>query len=172
MNGGALDPSDAVRCFGQLLAYDDWANREALVSLTAATDPPPLAVALLAHIVAAQNLWLERMRPMGSAVPVWPGTPLPKLEGALAAVRDRWVAFVAALTSSRLADTIVYVNSKGEPWENRVADILMHVVVHGGYHRGQIAALLRGHGAQPAYTDYIHCVRTGQLPEPSTGVAE
>jgi uncharacterized damage-inducible protein DinB len=33
------------------------------------------------------------------------------------------------------------------------------VALHGAYHRGQIAQLLRQNGAQPAATDYIGFVR-------------
>jgi uncharacterized damage-inducible protein DinB len=35
----------------------------------------------------------------------------------------------------------------------------MHVVLHGGYHRGQIASELRAAGFTPAYTDYVEAVR-------------
>ncbi|MGH9479278.1 MAG: DinB family protein [Terriglobales bacterium] len=37
-----------------------------------------------------------------------------------------------------------------------MGDILMHVALHSGYHRGQIAADMRSGGLEPAYTDYIH----------------
>ena len=58
-------------------------------------------------------------------------------------------------------DAVEYVNSKGEPWHSLADDILMHVIIHGGYHRGQIATIVRQSGATPAYTDYIHCIRSG-----------
>jgi uncharacterized damage-inducible protein DinB len=58
---------------------------------------------------------------------------------------------------------VLYTNSKGEPWESQVDDILTHLVVHGGYHRGQIAAELRAHGVAPPYTDFIQATRTGAL---------
>jgi uncharacterized damage-inducible protein DinB len=53
------------------------------------------------------------------------------------------------------------VNSKGEPYTSSVEDILTHVVFHGAYHRGQIAAKMRESGLEPAYTDYIHAIRQG-----------
>ncbi len=49
---------------------------------------------------------------------------------------------------------------EGEKWSSRADDILMHVVIHGAYHRGQIATLVRQSGETPAYTDYIHCTRS------------
>jgi uncharacterized damage-inducible protein DinB len=54
-----------------------------------------------------------------------------------------------------------YQNSKGENWKSRIDDILMHVITHSAYHRGQIAADMRSAGMNPAYTDFIHSVRQG-----------
>ena len=59
----------------------------------------------------------------------------------------------------RLNRQAEYVNSKGERYVSSVEDILTHVVFHGAYHRGQIAAKMREAGFDPAYTDYIHAVR-------------
>jgi len=50
---------------------------------------------------------------------------------------------------------------KGRSGAAAPTTILTHVVLHGAYHRGQIATIVRGSGETPAYTDYIHCVRQG-----------
>ncbi len=65
-----------------------------------------------------------------------------------------------------LEGVVRYVNSAGEGWSSRVEDVLMQVILHGAYHRGQIAADLRAVGAEPAYTDFIEAARRGLLPEP------
>ena len=62
--------------------------------------------------------------------------------------------------------TIDYRNTKGEQWTSSVDDVLMHVILHGSYHRGQIATVLRNGGEEPAYTDYIHCTRSGFIEKP------
>ena len=54
-----------------------------------------------------------------------------------------------------------YRNSKGEAWSSRKEDILMHVIMHSAYHRGQVATAMRAAGSTPAYTDFIHSVRQG-----------
>ena len=56
---------------------------------------------------------------------------------------------------------MAYVNSKGEQWSTTVEDILLHVVLHSSYHRGQVAYILRAGGFTPPYTDYVHCIRNG-----------
>ena len=67
------------------------------------------------------------------------------------------------LDDETLHDGVAYRNSKGEFWTSTVADILSHVVLHASYHRGQIAAAIREAGGTPAYTDFIHAVRSGLI---------
>jgi uncharacterized damage-inducible protein DinB len=74
-----------------------------------------------------------------------------------------WKQYLAASTEATLARTVNYKNSKGEPWDSRAEDVLLHVVMHSAHHRGQIAADLRAAGATPAYTDFIHAVRQGLI---------
>jgi len=45
----------------RLFSYDDWANRAILGSLQTVPEPPAGSVGLLAHIVSAERLWLERL---------------------------------------------------------------------------------------------------------------
>ena len=44
-----------------------------------------------------------------------------------------------------------------------VEDVLTHVIIHSGYHRGQIAMLLGRAGHETAYTDFIHCIRQQKI---------
>lgn len=144
--------------FERLFAYDDWANREELGRLRAITDPPSDALNLMGHIIAAEWLWLARLRRTESHLTVWPELDLHACVAEVEALRPAWIE---ALPSLLLDGTITYVNTKGESFQSRVDDVLSHVVIHGAYHRGQIATLLRRTGAEPAYTDFIHCTRQG-----------
>jgi len=145
----------------RLLAYDDWANREALASLKLAEGPPPRALQLMGHIVASEWLWLGRLREEKKAVTVWPDLTVEQCETQLADLQRFWFYYLEGLTPAMLAQPIAYINTKGQPWRNTVDDILLHVVMHAGYHRGQIALALRVGGETPAYTDFIHAVRQG-----------
>jgi uncharacterized damage-inducible protein DinB len=60
-----------------------------------------------------------------------------------------------------LGRKVAYVNSLGESWTNAVEDILLHVIAHSAYHRGQVALALRSDGHEPAYSDYVHALRQG-----------
>jgi uncharacterized damage-inducible protein DinB len=142
-----------------LFAYDDWANREALRSLRALSTPPARPVKVMAHIVNTQWVWMSRLKQDGHKIVVWPDYGLDEAEQQLPVLRAAWERFLDTRTTGDLERSAEYVNSKGERWSNRVQDILMHVVMHGAYHRGQIAAQVREAGGEPAYTDFIEAVR-------------
>ncbi len=142
----------------RLFEFDRWANHETLRSLE--TNPPERALALFAHIVAAQRLWLERALSLPQSVAVWPPWSLPETAKELPSILDKWTRLIA---TGDLSKEFAYSNTKGQKFRNKLGDVAMHVVLHGVYHRGQIAALVRQHGGEPAYTDFIQAVRTGAV---------
>jgi uncharacterized damage-inducible protein DinB len=161
---------DCIATFRRLFAYDAWANREALASLAAAgeaesagTALPPRALAWLAHVAAAERLWLHRLRRDPTPVVVWPDLNLDECAAAIEECACLVQSYLDGLAPADLDAPVDYVNSQGEPWTSRVEDVLQHVVMHSTYHRGQIAAALRQAGATPATTDFIHAARQGWI---------
>ncbi|MFY9673321.1 MAG: DinB family protein [Terriglobales bacterium] len=157
-----MNQVDLIRLFD----YDGWANGECLKSLRSAT-PPESAIGRMAHILSAKKLWLERLRQVPQSMAVWPGSTLEDCQALADEMVLAWREHLAGLTVEGLAEIIQYKNSKGESWESRVEDVLMHVVMHSAYHRGQIAMEMRKSGMEPAYTDFIHAVRQGALKQDS-----
>lgn len=142
-----------------------WAD-ERSVTLIADLDPDSTArseaLRLLAHIVAAEEIWLARANARESptvALPIWPEWSLEEVKAASARVRAGFDGFLDALTRSDLDRAVEYRNSKGVSFRTRLADILLHVAMHGGYHRGQMARTVRSAGAEPVNTDFITYVR-------------
>ncbi|MFZ0310558.1 MAG: DinB family protein [Candidatus Sulfotelmatobacter sp.] len=144
-------------------AYDDWANREVLAGFKASTHPSERPRQLLAHILSAERLWLARLRQQPQSLPVWPDFTLDECTAQINELAKLWREYLARLSPAKLSETILYKNSKGEPWTSTVADVLTHVVLHSAYHRGQIASLIRSGGDAPAYTDFIHAARQGLI---------
>jgi uncharacterized damage-inducible protein DinB len=144
----------------RFLQFDSWANQETLGSLETMANPPARAVALFAHIAATQRVWLERALSLPQSVAVWPQWSLSQTAKELSAVLDEWTRLVATGDLSR---EFAYTNTKGQQFRNKLSDVALHLAFHGVYHRGQIAALVRQHGGEPAYTDFIQAVRTGAI---------
>ena len=145
----------------QYFAYDDWGNREAAASVARAGNAPEKPRKVLAHIIGTQWLWLSRIQGGASKMAVWPALEASEVARESSEVLKAWRALLA--DEKVLARPVEYKNSKGEPWSSTVEEIATHVVFHGAYHRGQIATLLRDSGHEPAYTDFIHAMRTKQL---------
>jgi uncharacterized damage-inducible protein DinB len=150
-----MDISD----FRRLFAYDDWANREIIRALEAAA--PRRSLKFMAHILAAERLWFERLEGENQSLPVWPDFTLAQCQKQAEELPMLWRTRLDEGAGSGFSLSIPYKNSKGELWSSRESDILMHVITHSAYHRGQIAADMRAAGLVPAYTDFIHAVRQG-----------
>jgi uncharacterized damage-inducible protein DinB len=147
-------------------AYDEWANREVLNAIRAASGSTASAtdhrsLQLMSHILAAERVWLERLKHQPQSVPVWPEPDLAQCEAQAAELGGLWLEFLDLITAGDVSQSISYKNSKGEEWSSTIVDVLTHVVLHSAYHRGQIATHMRANGQPPAYTDFIHGVRQG-----------
>jgi uncharacterized damage-inducible protein DinB len=143
--------------------YDEWANRGVLAGLRASTRPIARPLQLLAHLLSAERLWLERIRKQPQSFPVWPDFTLDQCQAHIAELARLWHDYLGQLSPAGLSEKVAYKNSKGEPWTSTVEDVLTHVLLHSAYHRGQIASQVRAGGEQPAYTDFIHAVRQGLI---------
>jgi uncharacterized damage-inducible protein DinB len=147
--------------FRRRFAYDEWANREVLAALRAPATPPPVALDRMAHILSAQYVWFDRLRQQAQTFPVWPHFTRPQCEAEAAKLAALWKDHLNSLQEADLQGSVAYKNTKGEPWTSRVDDILMHVILHSAYHRGQIASDMRAAGFTPASTDFILAIRQG-----------
>src|SRR6266540_1390252 len=106
----------------RLFKYDDWANREEIALLRGIGEQQS-AVRLLSHIIAAQWLWIARIRNEKAKMAVWPELTLEQCGAELDPLRGAWTNI---LQHVELDATIEYRNSKGEQWTSSVDDVLMH----------------------------------------------
>ena len=134
-----------------------WADEAALAALRSAGTVPERALGLYAHIVAAERNWLMRLEgpPDATQPGVFPALSLDECETLGRANHARYEALVRGPEAVDLDRVVAYRNLAGEPQQRRLEDILLHVALHGAYHRGQVAQLLRAAGETPATTDYI-----------------
>jgi len=120
----------------------------------------------------AEDVQPRDRRPTSLAVPVresssafcepWPDLTLEECASAIEDLRRQWKELLDKLTPEKLAGELTYKTTKGIEHRTPVGDILMHLVLHSAYHRGQVAAAVREAGGKPAPTDYVVYVRTGK----------
>lgn len=142
----------------KLWAHLDWADGVLLEALLAGPAPGE-AVREYAHILGCEEVWLARMEQRPSRTKVWPDLPLGELASLAGMVHQGYRSFLERLDGPALERVVGYTNTAGQSFENSIQDILLHVALHGQYHRGKVNLILRQAGQPPAPTDYIAYVR-------------
>ncbi len=149
-----------------LFAYDEWANDRVLVAVEQLSSEQlmrriggsfPTVGETMAHIVAAEWIWLRRLQGASpTAFPDWlPGAPPAVLRARLREVESERALLLRSLNEESLARPVSYTLLSGAHGEQPLADLLMHIVNHSTYHRGQVATMLRQVGAVPPSTDLL-----------------
>ncbi len=151
------------------LAYTAWASRR-LVEAAAQLAPEELTrdfqtadrsvLGTLAHVFAADRLWLARLR--GGPHPGYVSDAdyrLDVLLGDWPALHDRWRDWASSLTDEIVLRPVAYTDLKGRSWSQPLWQLVLHVVNHGTHHRGQVAGFLRMLGHTPPPLDLVFYYR-------------
>ena len=148
--------SDHLR---KLVDHLEWADAAALEALRTSNGSDERALTIYSHVLGAEAVWLARLAGRASDVPVWPVLSLEQAASLAARNAAELGTVVSSLGPEDLGREIDYRTSDGRAFRSTIEDILLHVALHGSYHRGQIALLIRGGGGEPAPTDFIAFVR-------------
>jgi uncharacterized damage-inducible protein DinB len=159
--------ADEIR---RLYDYSEWATArivEAIRNLspeervTELKSSYPTIRETLAHIVFAEWIWLQRCRGTSPAErPSWyASADVDELENVLRGVERERRSLLESLDDAAASSPLSYRNMAGESFHNRLSDVLLHVVNHSTYHRGQLTTMIREVGGVPPNTDLIAYVR-------------
>ena len=142
-----------------------WADERAVAMVASSPEIARSSGAhrFLSHIVAAERVWLLRLRGEDStAHPIWPDWTLEQIRNTALENARAYRELIANAREAELARIVEYRNSQGVAFRTPFVDILTQVLLHGSYHRGQIALAMRGAGLAPVNTDFITFVREQQ----------
>lgn len=149
-----------------LFEYNRWANRRFFEVIAALPDDQitahvessfPSILYTFAHIVGAEWVWLRRWKGENpSTLPDWlVNASLEKLRTQLSEVESEREVFAGSLRDEDLQQALDYRTLDGTAYRNRLEDLLVHVVNHSTYHRGQLTTMLRQLGVRPVATDFV-----------------
>ena len=149
--------------FRKLFNYDYWANSQTLESLKTVPSGKDQPRKVFNHVIGGQRIWLARFEnPAPPSAQPWPDLTLEECAAAIEDLRRQWQGLLDNLTSDKLEGDLTYRTLKGIEYKSAIQDVLMHLVLHSAYHRGQVAAAVREAGGKAAPTDYVVYVRTGK----------
>lgn len=115
---------------------------------------------LQVHMMAAQWVWLCR----------WRGESPTRIENHedypnRDSVEQRWPLvhsaifdFLGLQSPKSLAREVQYRNLKGEIFTAPLAELMMHVIDHAAYHRGQLNTMIKKAGGTPQPISYVNYV--------------
>lgn len=156
----------------ELYRYNYWARDRQLEACAALSEEEflrPLGSSFssvrdtLVHLVLVEWVWLDRWN--GNAPKVWPATAEYTTR---AKVAERWKTVEAGVWDffGRTADDVLrreisYVNFQGQTWTYSLWRMMLHVINHQSYHRGQVTTMLRQLGKPAPAVDYLDAVDRG-----------
>jgi uncharacterized damage-inducible protein DinB len=156
-----------------LFEYNDWANRRVLdaaarVSAEQFVAPYPLSHGslrgALVHAYGAERTWRLRFEgAFPAALPLEQDFPtLDSLQSSWAEEQRAMRAYLGRLSQADLDGMLHYRSSKGLPYENRLWNLLAHLVNHGTQTRAEAAVALSAYGASPGDLDMLLFFREQQ----------
>jgi uncharacterized damage-inducible protein DinB len=149
-----------------LFAYKAWASSELFALLE--TLPPRQAEQLhacirtLNHIHVVDRIFRAHLsgepRPFdGTNTEDTPA--LSQLRSDVEATDAWYVDYVATLSEPALSEGLAFTFTDGDAGHMTREEILLHVITHGGYHRGNVGQMLKSISIAPPrdlYTKFLH----------------
>jgi uncharacterized damage-inducible protein DinB len=150
-----------------LLAYTIWADRQLLEALRGLPSVDlerdtgtsfGSVLGTMAHILGAEQLWLSRL--LGVPLRRLPALEdFPSVALLAASFEDFWPQlefYLASLADDQMGSAFSWTNSRGETHSAPLRQVLLHVVNHATYHRGQVVSQLRQLGHPAPSTDLVY----------------
>lgn len=162
----------AVGQIRRLFDHVEWADARVMVALREARNAPDSIWRTYAHILGAEEVWLARIEGREQTVGVWPELTQDQCAALSERTTQRLQALIQTLDATALEQPVHYRNSAGQEFDTALGDILLHVALHGSYHRGQVAAAMRASGDAPEPTDYIMFVRDAPAAKTASAASE
>ncbi|MGQ3073999.1 MAG: DinB family protein [Ferrovibrionaceae bacterium] len=151
-----------------MFGYQAWANAElfaCLERLDAAVDQPAVRemLRLVDHNFVVADIFAAHLAGTGHAYATdgrAEPPPLPDLRAAVAA-SDRWfLDYVDRVSPADLSQAVAFTFTDGDAGRMTRAEMLTHVVLHGGYHRGEVGRILRQLAITPPWDTFaVHLHR-------------
>ena len=116
----------------------------------------------LVHILSAEWVWRVRCQVLVSPTELLAFDDFPSPE----TLQARWQQeeqsmriYLYELSAQELERIVQYKRTGGEPQENILWHLLVHIVNHGTEHRSMVAAALTEYGYSPGDLDIVHFLR-------------
>ena len=152
--------------YSQLIAMKRWADRGLYEAVSRnfarlGREESSIMLRILDHIHAVDRIFQQHLRGLPHGFRAPRSETLPDLETLASGTRevDDWYAsYVDGLAASDFEQPLDFLFTSGKPARMRRGEIILHVCMHGNYHRGNAGAVLQLKGLTPSrdsITDFL-----------------
>lgn len=141
--------------FLRLFEHEYWANLNVLEMYFRSSDPPPRSTELLSHIVAAQRIWIDRIKGNEMMVKAF---EIFEEEALLELLEINYNELRMLIQESDFEQLFTINVANNKQVTKNIGDTLTHLALHASYHRGQLVMLLKSEDNPPPKTDFIYYV--------------
>lgn len=156
---------DQVSTLERAFSYKAKANGEILAAMRQFDDSSPakeIAIRVLNHTYAVDRIFAANLRRAEHGYTSPNPGQAPSLEELSEAIKtsDQWyIDYVSHLDEAQLAERIDFTFTDGLPGRMSREEMLMHVMIHGEGHRGQIGLIMMQNSIMPpgdGFTSFLH----------------
>ena len=138
--------------FQEIFEYHHHFNQKLITEIKAhLSHLPERTLPLFCHTLNAHQIWNARIQ---NQTPVGVND-VHSIDSCIALDSNNYYDTIKIINNEDMERLVVYKNSKGQQFVNKVQDILFHVANHSTHHKGQIISDFRKEGIDPIVTDYI-----------------
>jgi uncharacterized damage-inducible protein DinB len=152
--------------YSQLIEVKRWADRGLYDAVSRSFDrltpeDATLMLRVLDHIHTVDRIFQHHLQGLPHPFRAPRSEKLPELSAlaqSASAVDDWYASYVRELPEHDFEQPLDFVFTSGKPAQMRRGEIILHVCMHGTYHRGNAGALLQLRGLTPspdAVTDFL-----------------
>ena len=158
--------------YSQLIAEKRWADRglydvvrQNFNRLT--NEDASIMLRILDHIHVVDRIFQHHLQGLPHTFQAPRSQEIPELQALAKSMRelDDWYAsYVGSLAENDFEQSVDFVFTSGKPARMRRSEIILHVCLHGNYHRGNAGAVLQLKGISPsrdAITDFLEDAAVG-----------
>lgn len=144
------------RAILDLLTYEAWATNKVIeAALPQADQLPEKFSEIMSHLLNARLIWYARMHGDDPIQEVWGDHPVEKWNALHQSTTRQLQQLLREGSEEDLNSDLHYRNSRSQDYINSRAEIFMHLILHGQYHRGQLVMLMKGIVDPLPATDYV-----------------
>ena len=149
----------------RLFRYKAQANDEILAAMRLFDDASPakeIGIRVLSHTYVVDQIFAANLTGAEHGYTSANKSQAPTLDELSDAIKisDQWyIDYVSCLENVELAERIDFTFTDGAPGRMSREEMLFHVTIHGGYHRGQVGWIMTENSITPpadGLTSYLH----------------